>query len=140
MKIKILIWLMIQNKILTQQVLISRGCQVQTGCHLCQATVVETRDHMFWQCPYATRFWRGLCAHFNFTFLGSSVSTIPGMWNLGRRHRSARGKTLWDAMWAAGAWALWKEQNRRLFTNKQRLVHHVIDTAITDTLHWLNDR
>lgn len=54
MKVRIFLWLMLDNKILTQQVLHSRGCQVQVGCHLCSSTAMETRDHLMWNCGYAS--------------------------------------------------------------------------------------
>lgn len=46
MKVMIFIWLMLDNKILTQNVLTYRGCPIPTGCHLCGKDIVETKDHI----------------------------------------------------------------------------------------------
>ncbi|XP_078170183.1 uncharacterized protein LOC144564457 [Carex rostrata] len=39
-------------------------------------------------------------------------------------HREQRGK--WDTIWAAEFWALWRERNRRHFTNKRQVVQVLI--------------
>lgn len=28
---------------------------------------METKDYIMWDCTYVTRFWTGLCAHYNIT-------------------------------------------------------------------------
>lgn len=45
MNVKIFVWLMLHNKMLMQDVLIYRGSTVATGCHLCAANLVETKNH-----------------------------------------------------------------------------------------------
>lgn len=42
MKVRIFVWLMRENKILTQKILLIRGCSIQLKCRLCNSTIVET--------------------------------------------------------------------------------------------------
>lgn len=116
MKVRIFIWLMLDDKILTQQVMHYRGWPVPTGCHLCAADIIESRDHLMWDCPYASSFWVGLMAQCNIPNNGNS--NILALWI---RINSAQTQTRrheWRVAWAARAWTLWRERNRRLFTNK----------------------
>lgn len=102
MKIRIFIWLMWDNKILTQQVLISRGCSVQTGCHLCQSVNMEIRDHMLWDCIFAQIFWIGLQAQHNISPQGGVSSCQRGS---RQDRRSPWGKGcvgMWFGRWGHG--------------------------------------
>lgn len=56
-KIRLFLWVTIQNRLLTQQVLIYKGCQVQPGCHLCESTAIETSVHLL---RFAKRFWASI--------------------------------------------------------------------------------
>lgn len=56
-KVRVFVWLMLDGKILTKQTLLTRGGTIQTGCHLCEADLIETRDHIMWNCGYLVRFW-----------------------------------------------------------------------------------
>ena len=125
MKVRIFIWLMLEDKILTQEVLGVRGCIVQPGCHLCDSSVMESRDHLMWECPFARRFWRGLGAHHNLV-IGNERGILQA-WIQGHCNMTRTQRAHWDVIWATGAWALWRERNRRLFSNKRKLVHGLID-------------
>lgn len=52
---------------LAQEVLISRGCMIETGCHLCSKNIVETKNHIMfmWDCVYARIFWTDMMAQYN---------------------------------------------------------------------------
>lgn len=113
-KVRIFIWLMLEDKLLTQYVLLYRGCIVQSGCHLYSENLVETKDHIMWDCAYAKRFWIGLMAQYNILIQrGPDIATV---WSKGK---SQLPKTAnWDRIWAGGAWTLWRERNRRLFSGE----------------------
>lgn len=113
LKVKIFIWLMLDKKILTQDVLIYRGCNVGTGWHLCQQDMVETRDHILWDCVYVVNFWRGLMMQYNIAWQG--VQNIRQVWLIVGRAMLQSQRLKWNVIWAAGAWALWRERNRRVF-------------------------
>lgn len=56
-KVRIFIWIAIQDRLLTHHVLRSRGCEAEAGCHLCEDTSVETTNHILYSCPFTTGFW-----------------------------------------------------------------------------------
>ena len=100
MKVKIFLWLMLEDKILTQEVLGVRGCIVQSGCHLCDSTATESRDHLMWECPFARRFWRGLGAQHNIV-IGNNVEGILKIWIQGHYNWIPRQRIRWNIIWAA---------------------------------------
>lgn len=94
MKVRIFLWLMFENKILTQEVLTGKGCVVQFGCVLCTSTDMETRDHLFLACPYAGGFWQGLTAELN---LPRITETDPlTAWRRGRQRLQGASRQRWN--------------------------------------------
>lgn len=114
--------------------LISRGCTIQQGCLLCNDTQVETTDHIMWSCPYARRFWQGLLGHYNISFLNGS--RITEAWDLTQAYSTKRIRDRSNAVWAGGLWALWRERNRRVFSNNMKPVHTVLNDTILDITFW----
>lgn len=134
MKVRIFMWLFMDNRLLTQEILHMRACPVDTGCALCNSREMETRDHIFWECTYASAFWQGLCARFN--VLRPGTVSVGEAWLKGRKSLDTSAKRLWDTMWAAGAWALWKERNRRTFSGTTKPFINLIDVAMVDIHNW----
>lgn len=56
LKVRIFGWLMLEGKILTQHTMLTRWRVIQTGCYLCEEDLIETRDHIIWDCEYTVRF------------------------------------------------------------------------------------
>ena len=123
------------DKILTQEVLTVRGCAVTQGCALCNSGQTETSEHLMRTCPYAAKFWWGLCVQQNLPITVGSCHT--DIWWDGRVQLSGQSKERWDVTWAAGSWALWKERNRRTFTQKRKSEDILINDASTDIHNWL---
>lgn len=88
MKVKVFIWLMLLDKILTQENLLIRGCQVNTGCKLCS-------------CPFVKRFWRGLCAQINIP--RRVENSIENAWLGGRMTLQGRARNRWTWPGQGGA-------------------------------------
>lgn len=65
-EVKIFIWLVVQNKLLTQEVLHIRGCPVPEGCRLCANDKLETLDHLLWDCPFSKLFWMSILPKLRF--------------------------------------------------------------------------
>jgi hypothetical protein len=55
-KIKMFKWLVLHNRILTQENLRKRGYIGPSHCHLCQAEE-ETTNHLLDECSYTTKLW-----------------------------------------------------------------------------------
>lgn len=134
MKVRIFAWLLLDNKLLTQEVLISRGCIVAQGCIFCMNGCIETINHFMWDCAYAKGFWRGLFAHYNLTWY--NTDTIIDLWWNRRKEVSKIHRKPWDSIWAAGVWALWKERNRRTFSQKSKSTSILLHEATFDIHNW----
>ncbi|KAJ1698015.1 hypothetical protein LUZ63_006527 [Rhynchospora breviuscula] len=71
-KVRIFLWLLLQDRLHTQQNLLLRGWPSATACPSCTSTFVETTDHLFLQCQFAIDVWtlvqiRFSLPSFNFT-------------------------------------------------------------------------
>lgn len=108
-KLKALIWVLAQNKILTQEILIIRGCAIPPGCKLCNNDLIETRDSILLNCQYARHFWRTLAVRLRITRIPDNTTTILTAWRTPVQLSDSR--ISWDTTWAAGVWALWCERN-----------------------------
>ena len=138
-KVRIFIWLISQNSLLTQEVLIIRGCNVVHGCALCSSGEIETGEHMLWECQYAKSFWRGIMGEFNIRVQTMGIKPLPEICLQIISNLGGRKKKLWDTIWEAGAWAIWRERNKRLFTQKSRPVGMVIASTVLEINDWVQN-
>ena len=136
MKVKSFIWLMLEGKILTQDVLIYRGCQVPQGCTLCGSNRVETKDHILWNCVYAIRFRFDLMAHFKISFRGGGEN-IKDVWIKGQVGLQKNQKIRWSTIWAAGVWGLWRERNIRILYGIRRVEHMLVSQTAQKIQLWM---
>lgn len=74
LKIKIFLYLLKRNKILTKGNLLKKGWQGDTSCHFCGE--LETTDHLFVQCSFINSLWQWIALHNNFIFQGSCMDDL----------------------------------------------------------------
>ena len=111
-KIKIFMWLVENNAILTKDNLLKRHWSGDPNCQFCMTN--ETIDHLFFQCPVARITWGtiGLCLRANnipqnIQQYKSWISTwLPG------------GSSIYTSGCAAVCWAIWKCRNKSLLRQK----------------------
>ncbi|KAJ3699454.1 hypothetical protein LUZ61_003159 [Rhynchospora tenuis] len=111
-KVQIFLWLLLLDRVLTQQNLARRNWPSIAACQYCSQGCVETSMHLFVHCVFAKQIWTLLQVRFNLPLL-SFTSDLSAFWLL---NRATIGPS-WDIFWAAGSWAIWKERNRRIFRN-----------------------
>lgn len=134
MKVRIFVWLLLNDKLLTREILTRRGCVVHIECVTCVADILEIRDYLFWQCQLAKRFWRGLLASVNLTVLTNTTSVRDAWWHRKVLHGETRKR--WDEIWASGVWEPWKERNRRIFTLESKQVYMLINKVKIQAITW----
>lgn len=136
MKVKTFIWLLLHNKLLTRAVLFVRGCSTRrVDCVMCIVGMFETREHLIWECSYARLFWRGLLPYFNFITSATNGTEFEEVWYKMRKN-GGTNKQLWDFVWAE-CWTLWRERNKRIFSEIARIVPILIDTTVAEIHGWL---
>ena len=111
-KIKIFMWLLEQNAVLTKDNLLRRNWLGDSACYFCSYS--ESRDHLFFQCPISKVVW-GIFG----TFLGAT--NIPR--DLGQYYNWIKnwlpdGSPVYNFGLAAICWAIWKSRNRACFDKK----------------------
>lgn len=91
--VKIFVFLMLRQRILTHDMLLRRNIPCAMHCVMCQSCPMETALHLLFRCPYAMRVWRRLSSliGYNILIMGQDIETIwlrsikgrpnrPGFW------------------------------------------------------------
>lgn len=104
-------WLAIHNRLPTGDRLNSWGINIDPTCPLC-CLEVESRDHLFFRCPYSNLIWReGLlrtCSWLEPAEWGTIVDWM-GSAPMDFRHSVLR------LFWTSAIYRIWMERNRRRF-------------------------
>ncbi|XP_018435547.2 uncharacterized protein LOC108807802 [Raphanus sativus] len=128
-------WLFILNRNPTLDRLHSWGLEVETICILC-GNANESRNHLFFDCLYATEVWKSVCARLNFT-------DPPLSWNLiltwlpnAAADRFAKIALL--QAWQASVYIIWQERNLRIHSGLStpasvlgRNIHRILSDKCT---------
>jgi hypothetical protein len=108
MKHKVFAWLMLVDRINTRDMLRRRHFNIGSvfSCLTCRSGEDETRNHLFFTCPFSLTCW---------DLMGIKWNT-----NLPLGHMIAEAKQTWDKPLFTeavilGAWNIWKIRNRKLF-------------------------
>ncbi|KAF3339408.1 hypothetical protein FCM35_KLT16879 [Carex littledalei] len=81
-------------------------------------------------------YWRMLLFRYNLRIFVQPNHGIIDLWWEPRKHLVGQTATLWDSVWAAGCWALWRERNRRLFTNANKTIPQLVDQTAIEIMKW----
>jgi zinc-binding in reverse transcriptase len=111
LKIKIFLWLVQKNKILTNDNLIIRGWIGDDKCIFCN--VLETVSHLFIHCPLASCIWNWISHYNNFNF-HMFCNSIEELWIIDN-YILFKDTNLCEILRAAILWVIWKERNRLIF-------------------------
>jgi hypothetical protein len=107
-KLKVFVWLLFKDRLNTRDMMLRRQWHFISGptCVLCQDQVLETRDHLFFECTFAKNCW----------------NTCHIIWDMDlaieARYATARlifaGPCFMEIV-ACVAWNVWKERNDHIF-------------------------
>jgi hypothetical protein len=59
LKLKVVAWLLLTDSLNTKEMMLRNNWKIEDGplCVLCNTTSIETRDHLFFDCPFAANCW-----------------------------------------------------------------------------------
>jgi zinc-binding in reverse transcriptase len=103
LKIKIFLWLVKQNKILTKDNLARKGWIGNQQCIFCQCS--ETVEHLFIHCSNSLCIWTWIARYNNFNF---NCSTIDDLWQL-NAYIPFKDDNICEMVRGAVTWVIWKE-------------------------------
>ncbi|KAG5404212.1 hypothetical protein IGI04_010331 [Brassica rapa subsp. trilocularis] len=109
-----LVWLVVLNRCPTRDRLLAWGLSVDSNCLLCNLEP-ESRDHLFFRCPFSMRVWSEVGRRCSFTSSPSWQDTINRLMALtGDRHANRLILLCWQAV----IYFLWRERNQRLHSQR----------------------
>lgn len=122
-------WIALRNRLTTRDKLLSWGMNVPAGCLLCGAGT-ETRNHIFFQCPFSSEVW-------NSFFTQRTLSPPSSLENIVIWVQTASSnpkvRVICNLLLQAVVYILWKEGNSRLHSSMVK-PHLVLVKEIHTTL------
>jgi zinc-binding in reverse transcriptase len=112
-KIKIFIWLLLQNKLQTAENLQRKGWPTITVCIMCNTGTQKSANHLFTSCPTAATLSQRTIT------LPTTAPTCSTGWEAWQQMRTLSMQPRWAAM----AWTIWKKRNRKIFQGTYKNVH-----------------
>jgi zinc-binding in reverse transcriptase len=107
-KVKMFLWLLSRDILLTNRNLQRRDWPCGDRCVLCLAALEEDANHIFFICPYARRIWNDILPS-NFITQKTFSDLTHGIM---KAHTTGIKQ---EQLMTAACWNIWKEHNRRIF-------------------------
>lgn len=103
-------------------------------CVMCHADV-ESVDHLFTLCPFASLIW----SHFGQLFgLRESPYSLTELWGNLRSSISKSIRVCWDMLIRAIIWNIWLERNARIFNFTCASSNSIVAKIVHMVLLWFN--
>ncbi|XP_020263325.1 uncharacterized protein LOC109839306 [Asparagus officinalis] len=118
-KNSIISWLAVQNRLLTQDMLLRMGTVFTNSCCLCSGAASESCDHLFFEFEFSKIVWNKIMKWIQFRWL-SCVWNCLLEWYI----TSLRGKRFKQRIkrmaFNASLYRIWNERNARIFLQKSK--------------------
>lgn len=111
LKIKVFLWLLKHDRILTKENLLNKGWTGNTACIFCGE--FESANHLFVNCYIAQSIWSWIANHNGFHF---NCETIEDLWYIDSCI-PLKDRLLVELVRAATLWTLWLTRNKVCFDN-----------------------
>jgi hypothetical protein len=110
-KLRVFAWLLLMDRLNTKELMQRKNWQIEGGlfCVLCSHHFEESRDHLFFQCPFAHSCWEKINIQWDNSLEISSRFT--------QARQAFRGPCFIEIAICA-AWNIWKERNGFIFRNE----------------------
>ncbi|GKC87812.1 reverse transcriptase zinc-binding domain-containing protein [Tanacetum coccineum] len=111
------LWMAIQNKLMTQDKILMWKPNEVMRCELCKMRP-DSHEHLFFKCPNSNKVWKAVQAYTNKRFSDSWKDVIEEMTNI------ANTNNIWSIVrrivCGAVVYFIWQERNSRLFRKIRR--------------------
>jgi zinc-binding in reverse transcriptase len=115
LKIKIFVWLVRRNRVLTKANFKKKGWTGNTQCMFCDGD--ESTDYLFVTCPYISSIWNWIATFNNFSFQGS---VMEDLWEIDYSI-PLKNQYVVELIRGAVLWSVWLERNRLCFHDQSKL-------------------
>lgn len=139
LKVKLFTYLLLQERILTQDVMVRRGIPYQLGCVLCDSATIESAAHLLYQCRYAQQVWREVQRRWGVQMVTLAPS-VPEIWyasKLGVQNYGDSRRKQWVVRTMAVLWIIWKQRNEVVFRGKRVPPNVLAERAWEEGTVWL---
>ncbi|XP_020254098.1 uncharacterized protein LOC109831171 [Asparagus officinalis] len=113
-KHQFILWLAVQDKLQTQDRLLRHGIIQNSVCKLCDCSISESRNHLFFECNLSKKVWNGIMEWLNFKWRSCDWHTLLNWFNFRLRGKGMKQKIKRMAF-AATVYTIWNERNCRIF-------------------------
>lgn len=136
--VRIFIYLMLRQRILTHDIMQRRRIGCEGKCVLCDSCPLETLIHLLFTCPYATQVWTFVSAELNIPLLKpmeTAESTWSESWKIESRQPNLKKE---DRMrwFKCTCWLIWKERNGMIFRGKARWPRELAQAIMQEGKLW----
>ncbi|KAJ4805083.1 RNA-directed DNA polymerase (Reverse transcriptase)-related family protein [Rhynchospora pubera] len=114
--IKLFLYLLLNDRILTQSQLAKRNIAFTPGCSMCNA-LMEDSLHLFVMCPYVCELWNILRFSLHLQQFSNSHSCKLSLLKTMQRFKDNPASLVY---FASALWAVWIERNNRVFRASYR--------------------
>ncbi|XP_022040693.1 uncharacterized protein LOC110943250 [Helianthus annuus] len=129
-------WLVMTNKLKTQDRMATWEAGSTTNlilmcCPLCYHDR-DSRDHLFFQCSFATKVWEAVRKMVNMESVNNTWSSVM-QWMIQNTNSRTLDRIVGKILIAATSYYVWQERNNRLFSSVQRspeMLSHVIISTV----------
>lgn len=132
--VRIFIFLLLQGKILTRDVLQHRGFNCTLPCVMCSQQPIESAHHLLFQCAWAVQIWNRITVSSGLPLL-TCKDTLQNTWMASllsnRTHRRR-----WSVLFSCTCWNIWKQRNSKIFEEKVNPVDIVAAWIVHEATLW----
>lgn len=133
-KYRFIMWLLVQSRLKTRELLQTKGMNIPTDCVLCD-NGVDSCNHLFFQCQYSKLIWKKVLAlvgiHWNLHTWNLELQWL----RLRCKGRSRISKLIHLSLLCT-VYSIWMERNARIFSQQSKDVNGLFST-LTSTINLI---
>ncbi|GAU25959.1 hypothetical protein TSUD_373600 [Trifolium subterraneum] len=138
LKVSILAWRLLRDRLPTKANLISRGC-LSSAVHHCVTGCgeVESAQHLFLSCSTFGSLWSLVSSWIGSSMVTAQILSDHFVQFTGSAGGSRARRSFMQLIWLACVWVIWTERNHILFRGSANSLIHMLDKIKTFSYRWL---